>query len=185
MDALTALTTRTSAARLGDEKPSREQIDKILDAGMHAPDHGQLVPWRFVVLEGEGIERLGQAMADAMQRTRPNATADELDRARAKARRAPIIIVVAARPVDGKIPEIEQIVATGACVQNMFLAAHAMGLGAMWKTGEAAYDGDIKVALGLDRSDTIVAYLYLGVPLVRKPMRELHAEPVTRWISEA
>jgi nitroreductase len=183
MDVLTALTTRTSAARLGDEKPSREQIQQILDAGMHAPDHGQLVPWRFVVLEGQGIDRLGNAMADAMRRNNPAATDDELDRLRRKAHRAPLIIVVAARSVAGRIPEIEQIVATGACVQNMFLAAFALGLGAMWKTGDAAYDDGIKVALGLEASDTIVAYLYLGVPLLMKPMRELSAEPVTTWIS--
>ena len=89
--------------------------------------------------------------------------------------RAPLIVVVAAtaRP-NPKIPEIEQIVSAGAAAQNLLLAAHAMGFGGMWRTGGPAYDPEIKVALGLAASDTIVGFLYLGTPLrpamPRKPV---------------
>ena len=72
-------------------------------------------------------------------------------------------VAVAARVQQGgKIPEIEQILSTGAAAQNIMLAAHALGYGAMWKTGDPAYDPRVKRALGLEESDVIVAFLYLG-----------------------
>ena len=61
-----------------------------------------------------------------------------------------------------KVPEIEQVLAVGAAVENMLLAAHAMGLGVMWKTGAAAYDAGVKAAVGLAPVDHIVAILHLG-----------------------
>ncbi|MNC85769.1 putative NAD(P)H nitroreductase YdjA [compost metagenome] len=77
--------------------------------------------------------------------------------------RAPVIVVVAARlkPSD-KIPEVEQIISAGAAAQNMMLAAHALGFGAMWRTGAAAYDDSVKLALGLAANDAIIGFLYLG-----------------------
>ena len=81
---------------------------------------------------------------------------------RAKPLRAPTIVIAAARISKGKIPDVEQIASVAAGVQNMFLAAHALGYGVMWKTGAAAYDPEVKTALGLLREDHIVAMLYLG-----------------------
>jgi nitroreductase len=102
-------------------------------------------------------------MRELMRRQKPDASADELEKAGQKVMRAPTIVVVAARTTaPSKVPAIERIVAVGAAVQNMFLAAHALGLGAMWKTGDAAYDDKVKTALGLEASDQIVAFLYLG-----------------------
>ena len=82
----------------------------------------------------------------------------------------------------GRIPEIEQVLAAGAATQNMFLAANALGFGAMWKTGEAAYDDDVKAALGLEASDRIVAFLYLGTTMLEAPRREVAVEPLTIWL---
>ena len=104
-------------------------------------------------------------MADMQRRKTPDAPAEEIERTGLKALRAPTIVVVAARiTASPKIPDVEQIVAVGAAVQNMFLVAHGLGLGAMWKTGGAAYDPAVKAALGLEASDHVVAYLYLGTP---------------------
>jgi nitroreductase len=74
-------------------------------------------------------------------------------------------IVLAACVLDRtktKVPEIEQIIAVGAAVENLFLAAHAMGYGVMWKTGAAAYDPAVKALVGLRPDDHIVAILHLG-----------------------
>jgi nitroreductase len=182
MDALTAIRTRASASKLAEPGPTPEQLDLILKLGIRAPDHGRLSPWRFVVIEGEARARFGQAIADIRRRRPPEPTERELEREAEKAMRAPTIVAVAAHITNPeRIPPIEQILAAGAAAQNMMLAAHAMGLGAMWKTGTAAYDGELKKTLGLDEDDHIVAFLYIGTPLsFAPPRRDSPDMPVTR-----
>ena len=90
-------------------------------------------------------------------------TTEELARERAKAMRAPVIVVAAAKLAKGhKIPEVEQLLSAGAAVQNIMLAAKARGFGAMWKTGAPAYDASVKQALGIAPDSEIVGFLYLG-----------------------
>jgi nitroreductase len=162
MDLIAGIQSRVSALKVGPPGPSAEQLQVILSAGLRAPDHGRLKPCRYVVLEGADRTKLGDAMAQMLKRKAPQCTDAQLDAERAKPMRAPTIVVVAARIFKGKIPEIEQIASVAAGVQNMFLAAHALGLGAMWKTGGAAYDPEVKTTLGLLSEDHIVAFLYLG-----------------------
>lgn len=162
MDLLTGIETRASALKLTAPGPTREHIEQIIRAGVRAPDHGRLRPWRFVVLDGPARQKLGDAMAEMLRAKMPQATPEQIDAERAKVMRAPTIIAVAARIRKGKIPEIEQVAAVSAGVQNMFLTAHALGYGAMWKTGAAAYDANVKALLGLEPTDQIVAFLYLG-----------------------
>lgn len=164
MDVLEAINSRASAVRLDKPAPSREQMTRILEAGARAPDHGKLAPWRFIVLENETRNILGKAMVEAMKAKVPGAPEGDLERERAKVDRAPVIVAVAAKTIDkgNKIPRIEQVLAAGAASQNIFLAANALGFGAMWKTGEAAYDPLVKRALGLEEEDHIVAFLYIG-----------------------
>jgi nitroreductase len=152
-------------------------------AGARAPDHGKLAPWRFVVLEGEGRNVLANAMAESLQQRVPGVTAAQLEIERQKPLRAPTIIAVAAHPIRGhKVPENEQIHAVAAATQNMFLAAHTLGYGAMWKTGEAASNALVKQALGLEADDVIVAFLYLGTNASPGPVRAATLEEKVRWI---
>jgi len=163
MDALDLLMTRESAMKLDSPAPSAEDLDRMFASAVRAPDHGRLRPWRFVVIEGDKRERFGALMAEAMHRRDPGASEEMLSRERAKALRAPTIVAAAAHVQKGhRIPEVEQIAAAAAATQNIMLAAHAMGYGAMWKTGEPAYDPAVKTALGLDAEDEIVGFLYLG-----------------------
>ena len=162
MNVFECIQSRASAIRLGEPGPTREHLDTILRAGIRAPDHGRLRPWRFVVLEGDARLKLADAMAETLRRKMPQATEAQLAAERAKPMRAPTIIVAAARITRGRIPEIEQVAAVAAGVQNMFLTAHALGYGVMWNTGDAAYDDHVKTALGLLPEDHIVAMLYLG-----------------------
>ena len=173
MDVLTAIAGRASAAKLVAPAPGPDDLDQILRAGARAPDHGRLAPWRFVVLEDDGRAVLADAMARAKLRAVPDSTEAELETERSKAMRAPMIVAVAARVVPGhKVPEIEQILAVGAAVQNMILAARALGYGSMWKTGNTAYDLIVKQALGLNPDDRIVAFLYLGTIASEGRVRE-------------
>ena len=165
---LTAIETRSSATKLAAPGPDREQLLRILNAGTRAPDHGRLAPWRFIVLEGDARRTLGDAMAEALRARLRDVTPEALDGERRKAERAPVLVVVAASPTPHiKVPESEQVLAVAAAVQNMLLAAHALGVGAMWKTGAVAYHAAAKRALGLAETDHIVAILYLGTALAR------------------
>ncbi len=181
MELLQGIELRTSALKLAAPGPSREHIERIIRAGTRAPDHGRLRPWRFVVLQGDARLQLGDAMADMLKAKMPDAQPAQLDGERGKALRAPTIIVVAAKIVQSKIPEIEQVTAVGAAVQNMFLAANALGYGAMWKTGGAAYDENIKAMFGLATADHIVALLYLGTTAVAGPLVEATTEGAVTW----
>src|SRR6185436_16284527 len=163
MDALQALLSRVSPARLAPDEPDPSLIEQILAAGLRAADHGRLRPWRFLVVRGEARHRLGELLADGLKSRNPEAGAELLEAERNKALRAPVIVIVMAVVQDHpSIPAIEQIVSAGAAAQNMLVAAHALGLGGFWRTGAAAYDPVFKKALGASEKDVIVGVLYLG-----------------------
>jgi nitroreductase len=163
MQAIEALLQRHSAKALAAPAPDEGALELIFASASAAPDHGRLRPWRFIVIQGEGLGRFGELLADHLRRSYPSSTEESLARERQKARRAPMIVVVAAICTPGgKIPVIEQIVAAGAAAQNVMLAALALGFNSMWKTGAPAYDEQVKAALGLQPKDAIVGFMYLG-----------------------
>jgi nitroreductase len=163
MDALDLMLSRESASKLVSPGPSPADLERIFSSAVRAPDHGRLRPWQFIVIEAEQRERFGQVMADCLRRRDSSVSETELQRERDKAFRAPMIVVVAAKIKKGhKIPEVEQIASASAAAQTIMLAAPALGYGAVWKTGAAAYDPAVKVALGLTSDDDIVGFLYIG-----------------------
>ena len=164
MDAIDVLLTRSSAKTLAAPAPTADELATILQAAVSAPDHGHVRPWRFVLIREADRARFGEIMAQCLRKMKPEAGEAALQKERGKAFRAPLIITVAARPVlrERGIPAIEQIVATGAATANIVLAAHALGYGAVWKTGTPAYDPDVKTALGLEVTDQIIGFVYIG-----------------------
>jgi nitroreductase len=164
MQAIDALLRRRSARALTVPAPDAGALELMLACAVRAPDHGRLRPWRFVVVREAERARFGELLAGHLRRTQPQASAQAVERERDKALRAPLIIAVAARvnPAVTKVPEIEQTLSAGAAAQNIMLAAFALGFNAMWKTGGAAYDAQVKHALGLEPTDAIVGFLYIG-----------------------
>ena len=163
MDALDLLLTRESALKLDSPGPSQADLDAMFQSAVRAPDHGRLRPWQFVVIDTNRRERFGELMAQSMRRRDPEASEEMLRREHAKALRAPVIVVVAAKVQKGhRIAEFEQVTSAAAATQNIMLAANARGFGAMWKTGDAAYDPEVKVALGLKPEDEIMGFIYIG-----------------------
>jgi nitroreductase len=166
MDLIEALDTRSSAARLSAPGPTPAHLETILNAAARAPDHGRLKPWHLIVLEGAARERFAAAAAQAKRRRTPALTDEQVMADRDKMLRSPTLIVVGCSVREHpKVPEIEQIVAAGAAAENLFLAAHGLGYGVMWKTGPAAYDADVKATLGLEPSDHIVGIMHVGTRL--------------------
>jgi len=167
MELSAAINTRSSAARLTEPGPTAQHLDRILEAGARAPDHGRLQPWRFIVLEGATRDAFIRAAAEAKRVRLPAMTDEQLAGEREKIGRSPTLVVVgcAVNRAQSKIPEIDQFAAVSAAVQNLFLTAHDLGYGVMWKTGAAAYDPNVKAIVGLKPDDHIVAILHLGTRL--------------------
>jgi nitroreductase len=164
MDLFDAINSRVSAVRLAEPGPTPDQLHKITLAAGRAPDHGRLKPWRIIPVNGSAREAFATAVANARRARVPDLTGDQMVAERDKINRSPCIVVVGCvlKKDYDKVPEIEQLLAVGAAVENMLLAAHALGLGVMWKTGAAAYDAGVKAAVGLKPDDHIVAILHLG-----------------------
>jgi nitroreductase len=183
LDALEVIQTRNSAARLsGAVDPGH--LEQILKAGFRAPDHALLRPWRILVIEGEARDRLGVLFAQTKLIHDPSLSSEALAKVKNKPLRAPLILVVAARLVEHpKVPEVEQILSAGAMAQNLMLAAHALGYGSMWRTGSMTYDPLVAQGLGLEPSEKMIGFLYVGkIEGNQKALPEHDPEHfVTRW----
>ncbi len=174
--ALDHLLTRRSVGLLQDPAPQGADLDLILEAGLRAPDHGRLRPWRFVTIRGEARIAFGERLAAAAARRDPEAAAALGERARAWVRRTPLLIAVGAVVKNGKIPEIEQVLSAGAAAMNMLNAAHLLGFSAMWVTGPNAYDANVNRLLGFEPPSRLVGFLTLGTPAAARPEAPLRPE---------
>lgn len=183
MEALDALLNRVSVPRLTEPAPNAAQREGLFQAALRAPDHGQLRPWRFLTIEGQGRERLGELFAQALQ-AKGDASPAALDKARAMPLRAPLLIVVVATLQDHfKVPKSEQRLAAGCAAHGILIAAHAQGIGAVWRTGDMAFDAHVHQGLGLADNEELIGYLYVGTPLAepRTPPVLKTEDFVTPW----
>ena len=171
MNALETLKNRVSTPRLTEPAPAGEILENIKQAAMRAADHRMLRPWRFLVIEGGSRNKLGRLFAEAKAADNGPISAEEAANWANKAHRAPMIIVaIASCKEDEKVPEIEQVISAGCCVQNMLNAAFAQNVGAVWRTGDFAYHPVVRDGLGIREHEKIVGYLYLGTPQGRQKL---------------
>jgi nitroreductase len=178
MDTLKAIASRRSYGRLTMPAPGDEHLRLILEAAAAAPDHGELKPWRFTVLTGESLDRFGSVLEEAYVKRCTDQGVEPVParatKERTKLGRAPMVLIVSAvRQVSDAIPWGDQRDAVVAAAQNALLAAHALGYGSMWRTGDICHDAVVKHALGLTDDDDIVGFLYLGTPREVKPPHEI------------
>ncbi len=166
MELLTAIFTRTSVPIVKPDPIPREIIQKLLEAGNQAPNHHKVRPWRFIVLTGYVRESLGALMAESQQERQPYLPPAAYEKTRGLLLRAPVVIAVGVDipAPDSRVIEIENVCAASAACQNILLAAHDLGLGAQWRTGEWAHDPKVKIFLGLAPEQHLVAFLYIGYP---------------------
>jgi nitroreductase len=185
-DALDLLKTRRSVKpiELDGPAPSPDEIETILTIATRVPDHGKLVPWRFIVFEGEGRLAAGEAIVAAFRVKYPQANEEQVAFERARLARAPLVIAVVSRAGPHvKIPEWEQVLSAGAAAMNLVLAAHALGYAASWITEWYAYDRGVLDALRLAPNERIAGFVHIGrarAPAGDRP-RPAIAEVVTRF----
>ncbi|MET0717742.1 MAG: nitroreductase [Pseudoxanthomonas sp.] len=172
---LEALNSRRSvpSKQLGEPGPDPATLMRMLQAAVRVPDHGKLVPFRFLKIEGPARHALGEALAARTLQRDPGAAQAAVDKDRARFSHAPLIVTVIARLTpDHKVPEQEQLLSAGSVCFALLQAAQALGFGAQWLTGWAAYDEEIGRTLGLQAQETIAGFIHIGTPRLDVPERE-------------
>lgn len=153
-----------SPKRLSEPGPSREQLGELLSLAVSAPDHGQLSPWRFLLIPKEHRHRLGDAFAAALIERSPSATLEQIESAREKALRAPLLLVAIAcwGGVESNIPETERLVSLGAAIQNVLLGSCAMGFGSGLTSGQAMNEKPLRDLFRLRSDEAAVCFINIG-----------------------
>lgn len=165
--------------------PSGVELDRLLRIAARVPDHKRLVPWRFVVFEGDARARFGERLAEVLKAEEKEPPSPiRLDTERGRFLRAPIVVGVISRTVETPgAPEWEQILSAGAASFNLCLAANAMGYGTAWITEWYAYSPGVNKVLGLAPNERVAGFVYIGTEPEKQPDRDRPemAKIVTRW----
>jgi nitroreductase len=170
MGIIELLTNRVSTPKLKAPAPTQQIMEQCYQAAMRAPDHGRLKPWRFIQVEGEGLDRLGQLYLDAENFDAAKNMGQEVSEVRQQKllsmpKRAPMIVIVIGRvQAHPKVPREEQLMAAACAAYGLSISLFDQGFGCMWRTGDMAYHPVVKAGLELDEQEEIVGYLYIGTP---------------------
>jgi nitroreductase len=162
-----------SPKRLVEPGPSASQLERILAAAAAAPDHGVLRPWRFVIVPAEKRALLGDAFAGALLERDPAAAPEQIEAARDKALRAPLLMLAVAQlqRCEPDIPAHERLVSLGAAIQNMLLCAQAMGFGSGVTSGQALRSERMRALFALSEGEQPVCFVNFGTVGKHKPPR--------------
>ncbi|HEX7790679.1 MAG TPA: nitroreductase [Afipia sp.] len=165
LDALDLLKTRRSLKPfdMTGPGPTPAELETILTIGARVPDHGKIVPWRFIVFEGDARTKAGEIFARTFRLKNVTATPDQIETEKKRFTHAPLVIAVVSKTVKHpKVPTWEQELSAGASAMNIIHAAHALGYVANWLTGWLAFDRDVLNALGLQPDEKIAAFIHIG-----------------------
>lgn len=180
-DLLQALDARRSvpARQLGEPGPDPDTLLRMLRSAVRVPDHGRLVPFRFLALRGDARMALGEFLAERARRKDPGASETAIDKDRQRFAQAPLVLVVVACLHDSpKVPAIEQWMTAGCVCFALLQAAQGCGFGAQWLTGWAAGDRAVAAHLGLADHEHVAGFIHIGTPLIAVPERE-RPDPAT------
>ena len=181
------LTRRSVLAKaLGEPGPNDQQLQTILRAGLRIPDHGRAAPWKIQVLDASAQRALGEFSATLFRSENPKAKDVLIEFERERPQRSPVLLIVSFHPNKQKltkIPEVEQLLSTGAMCQNILVATQALGYNAQWVTDWPAYHPEIRRFLGHDEETQIVGFIHIGTaaePPKERPRPDLDSI-VSEW----
>ncbi len=184
MSVLDIIKARRTIGAMQDKDVSEDAINLMLEAGTWAPNHKKTEPWKFRVFTGDSRVRLGDEMERIMKQKTAHLSEEEALKKTTKAKkgplRAPVIIAVAVSP-SGKVPEIEEISAVAASIQNMLLVAEEQGLATIWRTGEIVYQSELNDFLSLEDGDKLLGLIYVGHPNKEASSKRIPYQDKTIW----
>lgn len=159
--------------RLGTPGPDADELAQIVGAAAHAPDHGQLLPWRLVQVPQAARGRLADAFAAALLARDAMASPAQVAQAREKAHRSPVLLLLVVNALCGDpgVDLNERMVSAGCALQSMLLVATALGYGSSLTSGKALKDAGLRALFGLGDGEHAVCFVNLGTVLSRKPAR--------------
>ncbi|MGI9423716.1 MAG: nitroreductase family protein [Hyphomicrobiaceae bacterium] len=172
-------------AMLGDPGPTPEDLNKILTVAARVPDHKKLVPWRFIVFEGEARALFGAQLAEicAQEEAEPLSPV-RLETERARLMRAPVVIAVVSRiNRERGVPELEQTLSAGAACLNLCHAANALGYGTSWITEWYSFSPGVRGLMKLTDDEQIAGFIYVGTASEKQQDRDRPTltDIVSRW----
>jgi nitroreductase len=170
--------------QLGEPAPDAATLTALLEAAIRVPDHGKLVPFRLIRLDGEAKHVFGERLAARAIARDPELSDAKREKERQRYAFAPLVIVVVARlHTDSKVPPIEQQLCAGNVAYNLLLGAYALGFGAQWLTGWAAYDPEVAALLKLAPNEQVTGFVHIGTPQIEVPDRDRPAlaDLLSRW----
>jgi nitroreductase len=159
--------------RLAEPGPDSVQLEQIFRAAAAAPDHGERLPWRFVIIPATARARLAEVFAASLLERDAKATAEQVAQAREKAFRSPTLMlaVVDAGPSGDDVPFVERLVSAGCAIQNMLLMATALGYGSALTSGKAMESKGLRALFGLQAREHAVTFISIGTAGKRKAAR--------------
>ncbi len=144
--------------------PNAAELDQILTVAARVPDHKKMVPWRFIVFEGDARARFGDVLADVCAKEeREPPSPQRLATERGRFLDAPLVVGVVSKVTQHPgAPEWEQVLSAGAACFNLCLAANALGYASNWLSGWYAYSPGVAARLGLATNERIAGFIYIG-----------------------
>ncbi len=165
-DVLDLLHTRVSSPRLDFPAPEGKLLKRILMTATRAPDHKVLRPARYLLIEGERRQSLGEVFAQAAKLSDSSVPDSKLEKCRAMPLRAPLVLVAISKNIEHpKVPLFEQEQSVASGLTHILIALKANGFGGIWRTGEMAVDAYVKQQLGIKQHESLVGFLYIGTPV--------------------
>lgn len=164
--------------------PVGAELDRMLAIAARVPDHGRLVPWRFIVLEGEARAAAGDRLDALYARQNPGLAPEKSRMWRDYLLRAPVTVVLVSRPDPAaKVPELNQVLSAGAAGMNLVVAAEALGFSALWLLKWPGRDAEAAAVLGVGAQEKVAGFIHIGSPAARAEDRPRPApeQVVTRW----
>lgn len=144
--------------------PDDNVLQDMLTIAARVPDHRRVVPFRFIIFQGEARVTFGKALEKAFVANEPGAEERRIENERNRFMRAPVVVaVISSVNRDHRTPEWEQILSAGAACQNLLLAASGHGYAAQWITEWYAYDERIRQTLALEDHERVAGFVYIGI----------------------
>lgn len=177
MDILESLYQRKSqGGHLIEPAPSRQELDLILQAAVSVPDHGAIHPWRFVIIEGDGIPAFGEAILAAREAHEPGTAEGWMERLRDKVTAPMMIAVISSPQIRHLVPAWEQVISAGLAAFSIHLAANALGYASAWRS--AAYrDGPLRTFFQMTEDEELLGWIQVGTLDPRFQTRGVRRRP--------
>ena len=184
MRTINDIISRNSNSKLKEPHPTDQEMHLVYKAALRAADHANLKPTQFIEIKGKGLDKLSSIFQKYAKETISPLSSEKLIKYKNAPYRAPMIIMAISKTIaHKKVPDIEQMLSTGAAVQNMLNAIHSIGFSAIWRTGIFALNDSIGKYFDLDVNQKILGYIYVGTAAAEpKKIKEIDlSKHVKKW----